>query len=248
MCRSCRTTTLAPDLGCEENRRRWARLEDAKRRLIYDLDHCGFAWEKTNPPLTFRFPADANGVHHNTGHQDGVVTINLAEADPVFRETVRQQFAEPQRTLIGHLRHEASHYLWQTFVGGQREEAFKQLFGDHNNPPYGEALAAYHAATEEPSWQGQYISRYASSHPWEDFAETAAFYLDMRSLLDTAWHNEMIAGARSGDFDLMLDHFERLGITLNEINRSLGLTDAVPETVPPPVVEKLRFVHCLANG
>ena len=85
-------------------------------------------------------------------------------------------------------------------------------------------------------------------HPWEDFAETWAAYLDMIAALDTAeWAGfGGEADPADADFDRMLLRHQQLGIALNEINRSMGLLDLVPEVFVPPVVEKLRYVHSLA--
>ncbi|TWU00635.1 hypothetical protein Pla108_15870 [Botrimarina colliarenosi] len=249
LCRSCVTTTDLPDLSQGMHLPRWRLLEEAKRRLIYDLDRLGIAWEINQPNLTFRFLADTPEEHVITGHENGVVTINLDEADPVAREKARQEFGEPQRTLIGHLRHEASHYLWQTHVQGRDEAACVRLFGDHNNPSYSEAMPAYYEQGPPDDWAEHFISAYASSHPWEDFAETAAFYLDMRSVVETVGQhfgrNNAPVGRQS--CDTLLANYSEAGFGLNEVNRCLGLTDALPEVVSPPVVEKLRYIDSLLS-
>ena len=66
-----------------------------------------------------------------TGHLDGVITINLAEADDSEREKQRGMLEEPYRTLLGHFRHEIAHYYWDRLVrdDGSLEE-FRQVFGD----------------------------------------------------------------------------------------------------------------------
>ena len=45
-----------------------------------------------------------------TGHADGVITVNIAEADDAEREKRRVSMHEPYRTLLGHFRHEIGHY------------------------------------------------------------------------------------------------------------------------------------------
>jgi len=42
-----------------------------------------------------------------TGHDAGVITVNIAEADDSERERRRVQLHEPYRTLLGHFRHES---------------------------------------------------------------------------------------------------------------------------------------------
>ena len=51
-----------------------------------------------------------------TGHANGLITINIAEADDVERERRRQQLHEPYRTLLGHFRHEVGHYYWDRLI------------------------------------------------------------------------------------------------------------------------------------
>ena len=83
-------------------------------------------------------------------------------------------------------------------------------------------------------------------HPWEDFAETFAAYLDMVSLLDTAYHVNVSSGSPPlHDLDAIVTQYQQLGIAMNELNRSRGTMDVVPEIVSLGVKEKLRFIHYL---
>src|SRR5947209_12234404 len=68
--------------------------------------------------LAFRFLADLPGSDEptTTGHQDGIITVNLAEADDAERERRRMALHEPYRTLVGHFRHESGHYYWDRHV------------------------------------------------------------------------------------------------------------------------------------
>jgi len=248
----CDTTTDIPDLTDSNNLKQWKSIEAAKRLLLHGLDLIGFDWRTSQPSLRFRFLADVGGEHVITGHSDGVITMNLREANPVAREKDRQRFNEPQRTLIGHLRHEAAHYLWQLLIGPQSGssgelEKFTALFGDPTNPAYDQALSAYYENGPPNDWQQSYISRYAASHPWEDFAETAAFYLDMRSVIDTVVHQfpTFEIEPLGADFEPLLANYLSFGIAINEVNRSLGLIDVVPEIIGPQVKQKLTYVHGL---
>ena len=51
-----------------------------------------------------------------TGHSEGLITINIAEADDPFREKMRREMGEAYRTLLGHFRHEIGHYYWDRLV------------------------------------------------------------------------------------------------------------------------------------
>lgn len=253
LCRWCARTIEIPNLAAPNALERWRVLEAGKRRLLFGLQEIGapesfFDGEPVGPPLRFRFAESGPKEIVMTGHADGLITINLVEADAVHRETAKRDFNEPQRTVIGHFRHEVGHYFWQRLVVGAAFDDAKRLFGDPDNPPYADALAAYHDVGPAPDWRSYAISAYATAHPWEDFAETTAFYLDMRAVLDTtaAVSLALTGGAKSAKE--LLSDYTTLGIQLNEVNRTMGLTDLVPEVVPPPVVEKLEFVHALLQN
>ena len=112
-----------------------------------------------------------------TGHDNGLVTIALAEADDAYREQSRVAMHEPYRTLLGHFRHETGHYFWDRLVRDRgRLEACRAMFGD-DRQDYGQALQAYYDNGAPADWQSRFVSMYATSHPWEDFAETWAHYL-----------------------------------------------------------------------
>lgn len=244
LCRRCRVTTLVPDTSDPQSVARWRVLEAGKRRLLYGLDRIGLdeAWREDSPPLRFRFAADTPGAPVETGHADGVITINLKEADPVAREVSRQEFGEPQRTVIGHLRHEFGHYLQLRLFGDQPAEDITDLFGDPSEVLYNEAVARHYEQGPPADWRESHISAYATMHPWEDFAETASFYLDMRAVLDTLVHHGVIVKAYPETFDETLGAYQAAALTLNEVNRTMGLTDLAPYVVPGPVVDKLRRI------
>ena len=259
LCSACDLTATIPDLSVEGNRDRWRRLEQAKRRLLYQLDNLNLPYRSAQLPLSFDFKGNvlpAEGVwrkgelaeHVYTGHSDGKITINIQEADDIEREKLRVDMNEPHRTLIGHFRHEIGHYYWQLLVQSKEDEAASVvLFGDHNNPDYATALAQYYGQGPRPDWNFSYISAYASAHPWEDFAETFGLYLDVRSVLHTAEH--LRVPLPKVDVDKGIEGYvvayQNLGIMVNELNRCLGIFDLVPEVIVPPVVEKLSFIHDL---
>lgn len=249
LCRRCVTTTLIPNLSDPKNIKRWGVLEAGKRRLLYGLDTIGLgeAWREgdgseDHPPLRFKFAADVDDEKILTGHADGVITINLKEADPVHREIARQEFGEPQRTVIGHMRHEFGHYLQKRLFGDEPGPEVTALFGDPAQLEYSKSLEQYYENGPPEDWRERHISAYASAHPWEDFAETASFYLDMSAVLDTLAAQSVIVTEVPDDFDAAITSYQEAALRLNEVNRTMGLTDLVPYVVPPPVVEKLRLI------
>jgi hypothetical protein len=262
LCDCCRFNDTIPDLSVPGHRQKWYQLEIAKRRMFYLLDELGLPYGTEADgfwlPLSFDFKADAipqagvwrrmgNQERVYTGHANGKITINLREACDAEREKLRVDLQEAHRTLIGHFRHEIGHYYWQLLVQGHFEQSFEAMFGDPANPQYADALERYYQNGPPPDWRGAYISAYATMHPWEDFAETFAAYLDMVSVLDTAYHSNLGGPGAHGEFDAMLDYYCHLGVVLNELNRSMGLIDLVPEIFTDQVSAKMRFVHRLVR-
>ncbi|MFC7513673.1 putative zinc-binding metallopeptidase [Herbaspirillum sp. GCM10030257] len=262
LCASCQLTHIIPALSSEKNRLYWKRLEAAKRRLLYSL------WElhlrptpKADDPdtgLAFHFLEDMPDTRVMTGHANGLITLNIAEADPAHRERTREQMGEPYRTLLGHFRHESGHYYFDRLIVGTKwVEPYRALFGDERQD-YGEALQKHYRNGAPPDWEQRYISSYASSHPWEDWAETWAHYLHMVDTLDTAYACGMMLKpkkpdepelrieehpARSNAFDDIIREWFALTYVLNSLNRSVGMPDPYPFALSTPVIDKLRFVH-----
>jgi hypothetical protein len=262
-CRACRLNELIPNLADPKARQAWLALERAKRRLVYTLLALGLPVEpRSEAPrgLAFSFKQERPGDDKVlTGHDRGLVTINVAEADSPFREKTRLELGEPYRTVLGHFRHEVGHYYWERLVAGSPAlDAFRGLFGDER-ASYEAAVTAHYRDGAPPDWPTRFVSSYASTHPWEDWAESFAHYLHMVDTLDTARSFGLAVRAEAGrgdariavatrrldfdDFDDLASAWTPLAIALNALNRSLGLPDPYPFVLPPPAVEKLRFVH-----
>lgn len=278
-CRACRLNHLIPDLSDAHNLVLWARIERAKRRLLYslyalrllvvgrDVDPVnGLAFEfLADTPADNEFVDDAGARQVLTGHRGGLITINIAEADPGARESLRERLGEQYRTLLGHFRHEIAHYYWDRLIRDRPWlAAFRTLFGDERSD-YDAALRSYYANGPRPDWQEFGVSAYASSHPWEDWAETWAHYLHMVDTLETANDYGFSFAGRpvrvpdtvpvsgkqyaSGGipavagFDEVLADWLQLTQALNALNRSMGQRDVYPFMLSARAAEKLRFVH-----
>jgi hypothetical protein len=265
-CVACRLTRVLPDLSQPENPLRWYRLEVAKRRLFYTLAKLGLA--ATTPPNgeangpIFEFLADQPGQPVMTGHNAGLITINVAEADDEERTRMRVAMHEPYRTLLGHFRHESGHYYWDRLIDeGGRVEGFRKVFGDESQD-YQQALQDHYARGGTlPDWQDHYVSAYATAHPWEDWAETWAHYLHMVDLLETAASYNMTVPSQEDqdehevedvvnpletgypDFDVLVEQWVPLTLLVNSLNRSLGQDDAYPFALSVGALHKLRYVH-----
>jgi hypothetical protein len=262
-CIACRHNRTIPNLSDPENLRRWRLIEIAKHRLFYTLLKLRLplnAKSTDATPLTFDFldpGAAPAGPPVMTGHAAGVITLNVAEADDAERERMRGTMGELYRTLLGHFRHEIAHYYWDRLIADTPNlEPFRQVFGDERQD-YGQALQSYYANGAPPDWAERFISSYASSHPWEDFAETWAHYFHMIDTLETANAFGLVVRPKLSkgmaariDFDPLHAGLDRiieswlpLTFAVNSINRSMGVPDLYPFVLSPAVIGKLSFIH-----
>lgn len=258
LCLSCSLTETTPDLSRPEAVRRWSVVEEAKRRLLFNLLELGLpVVDRRQDPergLGFALLEDREANPEVmeeqviTGHSSGLVTVNLAEADDVERERIREALGERYRTVLGHLRHEAGHQFWRVLIdGGPHVEPFRALFGDERSD-YHAAIAAHYSIAADLAWQVEFVSRYAQAHPLEDWAETFAHYLHMVDTIQTAESFGVVAaGTTSSGLDGWLPAWMELAVTLNSLNRSMGLRDPVPFVLTEPVLTKLRFIHSVVE-
>ena len=269
MCRACRHNRIIPDLTVPGVPARWAMVEAAKRRLFHTLIGLRLPLEVQDQAsaaqrLAFDFLYDPAAENDGpaevlTGHDEGVITLNLIEADDAERERARLAMGEPYRTLVGHFRHEVGHHYWSVLVAPDPRAlaAFREMFGNEW-PDYDAALQAHYARTDQGDWAANYVSFYATSHPWEDFAETFAHYLHIVDLLATVRGFGLslaaFPAARSSreisvDFDpytasahTLAACMQPLSFALNSLGRSLGQHDLYPFALENGVVAKLDYI------
>ena len=272
-CQSCRLNKTIPNLSQPQNRIYWQRLETAKRRLVYSLLSLGLPLlnkqDNAEQGLAFDFLADPEANFREnaqvmTGHANGLITINVVEADDAVREKTRLNMNEVYRTVLGHFRHEIGHYYWERLMRYSNWLApYRERFGDERED-YNQALQRHYEQGPPADWQQQYISAYASAHSWEDWAETWAHYLHMVDTLETAVAFGLtvkprepkapamqpdldIIGRQPESFDKLLENWLALTFAINSINRSMGQKDLYPFILSNPVIAKLRFVHDLIH-
>lgn len=269
-CRACRHNGIVPDLSDSAQLAGWRELEVAKHRLFYSLIRWKLPLQtrQDNPEhgLIFNFLADDpnSGQKILTGHDNGLITIALTETDDIERERRRLEMGEPYRTLLGHFRHEVGHYFWDVLVreGGRLEEC-RTVFGD-DSADYGQALQRHYAEGAPPDWQQNYVSAYATTHPWEDFAETWAHYLHIVDTLEMASEFGMEVRPkvdRDGELStrIRFNPYEARNVealvnawlpftfAMNSVNRAMGMRDLYPFILSPAVVAKLGFIHRLVR-
>jgi len=265
-CVACSYNNQVPVIN-DENMKLWQKIEVAKHRLIYSL----LRWNIKAPVreldpefgLAFDFVENMEGQKFFTGHAAGLITLNIAEADDSIRAKNREQLNEPYRTLLGHLRHEVGHYYWDIFFQeAEAREQFREVFGDESLD-YQAALAEHYKQGEiDERWQEHYISHYATSHPWEDWAETWAHYIHIVDTLESAYAasgqylsvlNNNVQFSQFNpyhdpNFDSIINGWLPLTYAVNSINRSMGVADLYPFVLTDGVLKKMRFVHdCLAK-
>ncbi len=272
VCISCALTQGDPPSPSDPMAGPFATAEMAKRRLVAQLLDLGLPFTPREQDfergLGFVLQAPAPGQTVITGHANGLITLNLAESDSVYREELRLNFGEPYRTLLGHFRHEVGHYYWSQLVEQTAAlSPFRTLFGDETQD-YSRALQDHYGGPTSSDWNQAHVSAYAAAHPWEDWAETFAHYLHIRDVLQTAaafgvyvqgpqpegaapnvkLSSQPARTTEQRSFAHTLAEWLPLTYALNALNRSMGKEDLYPFVLAPRVIEKLAFVHDLTRA
>jgi hypothetical protein len=255
-CASCVQSAVVPDLTAAENSSHWATVEVAKRWVLANFarwDWFGSRDQGLRP--IFHLLAEKTGeglASVSMGHEDGTITINVSEADLAVRHQRRKALGESFRTMVGHIRHELAHFMFVRFSAepGFLDD-FRALFGDERSD-YAAALASYYENGARGGWPVNYISAYASSHPHEDWAESFAHLLHLTDMIDS-----LLASAVTGpglppvgydaylerDAQQLIAYGAHVGLALNHVNRSMGLSDIYPFVHTPKICEKMAFIH-----
>jgi hypothetical protein len=268
LCPSCLLTRKRPSDDDLPGFAGFAVAEGAKRRLLFELASLGLpvaGHQERDGGLAFEF-LSSEREPVTTGHGDGVITLDLDEADPAHRERMRVRLGEPYRTVLGHLRHEIGHYYQPILVppGVETEARCRELFGDERED-YQRALDRYYADGAPSGWEQSFVSAYATMHPWEDWAETFAHYLHIRDTLQTAAaygvriDGPSIATAdpsplysdpdeATPDTRALLNAWLPMTYALNAISRSMGALDLYPFVLTPRIESKLTFIDGLVRA
>ena len=269
-CLACRHNGTIPDISDPVHLSQWREIEQAKHRLFYSLIRWGLPLKtRSEDPkhgLIFEFLADPNaGPQVMTGHDEGIITIALSEADTIERERRRMQMDEPYRTLLGHFRHEVGHHFWDVLVrDGGKLDGCRAIFGD-DSQDYEQALKRHYENGVPADWREHFVSAYATTHPWEDFAETWAHYLHIVDTLGTAAAFGLsVAPAvdedgshtarvdfdpyRASSLQQIMEAWGPFVNAMNSVNRSMGRPDLYPFVLAPAVIEKFGFIHGLVHN
>lgn len=259
LCTSCALTRTRPNDADTKALAAFAGAERAKRRLIAELFELKLPIIGRDEDPDFGLAFDLLSSENEkvfTGHDNGVITLDLAEGDDVHREQLRISMDEPYRTLLGHFRHEIGHYYYFRLVDSvpDYKNTFKELFGDPD-ADYQEALDRHYGEGAPDGWDQDYVSSYATMHAAEDWAETFAHYLHIRDTLDTAAAFGFAPAAATFErkvlgpsgFDQVIEMWLPLSWALNMINRSMGKEDLYPFVLPATVLDKMRFIYTVVE-
>jgi len=266
-CIACDLNRVIPSLDKEENLSRWRRIEIAKHRLVYSLLRFHLPVEakqgEEETGIAFDFMADTDPkIKVMTGHDNGTITLNIDEADEAQRVRHKLDLGEKYRTLLGHFRHEIGHYYWDVFFKNNNKAAEneRKIFGD-DRMDYAKPLEKYYENGAPADCNDHFISPYATSHAWEDWAETWAHYLHLMDTLETAYNFGIAVNPRKAsdelemqakisrdpysisNFDDIVKMWLPLTFAVNSLNRSMGHQDFYPFIISAAVIEKLRFIH-----
>lgn len=257
-----------PDAADTIAREKLAPTAVSLRRLVYQLLDLGLPvdpfWRREGGLAFDLISSRSENERVVIGHAGGVITIDLVESLDDYRESLRVRLGEPYRTMLGHFRHEVGHYyqnvLVETGDGAARYlDDCRALFGDER-VSYADELARHYTFGAPDDWARNYISEYATMHPWEDFAECFAHYLHITDTIDTSREAGMVLLAdrvrfsAPGDIvplqsytgvpiERMLSDWRWLSLFFNRVNTAMGKDPLYPFDIPAPVVAKLGFVH-----
>lgn len=268
-CIACDLNRTIPNLTDSGNLALWQKIQREKNHLVYSLLRFNLPIlnQDTHPDtgLAFDFldaESQQPGVEIRTGHARGVITLDIREADDAHREMTRQNMGEPYRTLLGHFRHESAHYFWDRLVRGSAwADKVRSVFGDER-ADYAQALKQHYQSGPAAGWENSFISAYASSHPWEDWAETWAHFFHIVDALESAGELGLTLDPVTGrnlsvpetptldpyqcqNMKMLIDRWLPISVALNMLNRSLGQADAYPFVLSPTIMNKLSLIHTI---
>ena len=258
LCFACQFNRYIPNLSRPNNIRLWRVLELNKRHLLINLITleipCINFWDCPEEGFLFDFLEDfrdgpeGEATFVTTGYAGGVITINTLEAEPLSRVAQQQASNEVYRTVLGHMRHEIGHHFFQCIKGDQLlHSKFEQKFGS-TSLDYNNSLAQFYDSGPDANWSECCITAYASAHPMEDWAETWSHYLHIYDALDTAFNFGLVVeNPNILSLQDKISHWRQLSVALNEMNRSMGMSDIYPFVINSKVEAKLEFVEQVIN-
>jgi hypothetical protein len=251
ICASC----IIVDAGEHANNALLVPFLVAQRRALAQLSVLGIDWSPNagdrpvHPSLLFTYRSTGAGDPATIGHLDGLITLDLDEADPAQREQIQATLGEHYRTPLGHIRHELGHYVWLRRVAAEpaRLAEFRDVFGDET-VDYRQALEDHYARGNDGSWRDDHVSFYGAAHPWEDYAESWAQVMHVHDVVSTgsAWG---VVDAPGAPFDpeQWMSTAVLASLAANELARAMGMRDLYPFELSPGARRKIEAAWHLAR-
>jgi hypothetical protein len=252
LCASC----LIVDAGGHANNALLVPFLVAQRRALAQLNVLGIDWAVdavnglVQPSLLFTYRSTEAGDPATIGHLDGLITLDLDEADAAQREQIRATLGEPYRTPLGHIRHELGHYVWQRYIAGYptRLDEFREVFGDET-VDYAQSLDDHYARGDDGSWRDDHVSLYAAAHPWEDYAESWAQVMHVHDVVSTgsAW-GVVDSPGEPFDPEQWMSTAVLATLAANELARAMGMRDLYPFALSPGARRKIEVAWRLTRS
>jgi hypothetical protein len=161
LCEACALTRTRPADDDPAGLAMVPAAEAAKRRLLFELAELGLpitSWRDGEGGVAFDL-LSSERERVTTGHADGVIVLDLAEADSARRERRRAELGEPYRTVLGHLRHEIGHYYQEILApeDSPRRAACRERFGD-DRADYQAAMDRHYETGAPADWPQHFVS------------------------------------------------------------------------------------------
>jgi hypothetical protein len=248
MCASCAIV----DAGAHADNALLVPLLVAQRRALAQLLALGIGWSASGEdgPLRFTYRSSDAGDAATIGHLDGIISLDVDEADPAQREQIRATLGEQYRTPLGHIRHELGHYVWQRCVAPRpdRLAVFRDVFGD-DTADYAQALEQHYFRVDDGAWRDDHVSFYAAAHPWEDFAESWAQVMHVHDVVSTgsAW-GVVDSPGEPFDPDTWMSTAVQATLAANELARAMGMRDLYPFALSPGARHKIETAWRLTRA
>ena len=272
LCRACQHNRTIPDISDPARFALWRRMEEAKRRLIYSLIKLKSAdavsRQRRSGAAGIRLPRRRAGTrgqdHHRPRRWDH---HDLARRG---RRRRARKAAHLAARAVPHACSATSATRSVTSIGtswcatADSWRAAAPCLATRR-ADYGEALQRYYQNGPAPNWRENYVSAYATMHPWEDFAETWAHYLHIVDTLEMAYAFNISVSPRvaadeglsatvdrnpykAKDVETLIAAWLPLTFAVNSLNRSMGQPDLYPFVISAPAVTKLQYIHDLVHG
>lgn len=240
LCRSCMLTRIRPSDADGAALAAFANAENAKRRLIVQLGELGLPITSRSddpaPDLAFDMLFSPSSTAR-ADYANGVITVDLTEEDAAHRTEWRTDTHEAHNGLLGNFRREVGR---STSAGlSPRRRSVWPASGRYSAIPIPIPMPA-----------GMRMARTLSRTGPQSFAHYIRDDLDTLAAFSFAsaavTYGRRFVGPRG--FNAIVNSWRLIVFALNMVNRSLGRPDVRPGVIESADLDKMCFVHSVADG